>query len=451
MNSDEESIKEFREGILRETKIVKELISLYSGLSQAEDEEEKSLINTQINSLKNALKITIDDVSGILDDMSIIKPLPTSKIDIPTNVRREPERLIAREEIKPTIIKKSIIQSPIKKTRHKIVDVEITDIEKKAIKRLKKRGEKRIGRKEKKPSKYIGVANKIFGNFTKSLSEKQMFFPLKKDIIKANLQYITSSYISIMLFSSLIAIFVGFFIVLFLLFFNIGVEFPIITRVTESIIARFLKIFWIIIAAPIGTFLAMYVYPSLEKKHRENKINEELPFATIHMAAISGSMVEPSKIFSIMISTKEYPYLESEFTKLINEINVYGYDFVTALRNVASNSPSRKLAELFNGLATTINSGGSLPDFFDKRSQTIIFDYKIEREKYTKSAETFMDIYISLVIAAPMILMLLLVMMRVSGLGVSMSTSMITLVMILGVTMVNILFLVFLQLKQPTT
>ena len=72
------------------------------------------------------------------------------------------------------------------------------------------------------------------------------------------------------------------------------------------------------------------------------------------MAAISGSMIEPSKIFSIIISTEEYPYLTREFTKLINEINVYGYDLVSALRNNATNSPSKKLAELFNGIAMQI-------------------------------------------------------------------------------------------------
>ena len=194
----------------------------------------------------------------------------------------------------------------------------------------------------------------------------------------------------------------------------------------------------------------MYFYPSMERKSNEDRINQELPFATIHMSAISGSMIEPSKIFSIIISTGEYPYLKREFTKLLNEINVYGLDLVSALRNSALNSPSKKLSELFNGLATTINSGGNLTEFFDKRAQTLLFDYRLEREKYTRTAETFMDIYISLVIAAPMILMLLLMMIKISGLGISLSTSMITLIMVLGVSIINILFLTFLHLKQPS-
>ena len=134
----------------------------------------------------------------------------------------------------------------------------------------------------------------------------------------------------------------------------------------------------------------------------------------------------------------------------MNEINVLGYDLVAALRSSASNSSSKKLADLLNGLATTITSGGSLPEFFDKRAQTLLFEYKIEREKQTRAAETFMDIYISVVIAAPMIFMLLLMMMKISGLGISLSTSMITIIMILGVSMINVFFLIFLNLKQPS-
>jgi len=59
-----------------------------------------------------------------------------------------------------------------------------------------------------------------------------------------------------------------------------------------------------------------------------------------------------------------------------------------------------------------------------------------------------MDIYISVVIAAPMILMLLLMMMKISGFGVSLSTSMITFLVVGGVSLINIIFLTFSQLKQ---
>jgi len=329
-----------------------------------------------------------------------------------------------------------------KNSKDFVKEAKVSKIEKLIIKRLKKK------KKEIKPSGYIKTANKIFSKLSEKLIKKKVFEDLEIDLSKANLQLTLKSYVSIILFTTLLSIFAGISLFLFFLFFNFGIEFPIITRATESISKRFLKVFWILFMVPLGTFFMAYIYPSLEKKSAEFMINEELPFVVIHMSAISGSMIDPSKIFSIIISTKEYPCVGKEFTKLINEINVYGYDLVTALRKGAYNSPSKKLAELFNGLTTTINSGGDLPKFFDKRAETLLFEHKMEKEKASKTAETFMDMYISMVIAAPMILMLLLMMMKVSGLGISLSTSMITLIMVLIVTIVNIFFLSFLQMKK---
>ena len=90
-------------------------------------------------------------------------------------------------------------------------------------------------------------------------------------------------------------------------------------------------------------------------------------------------------------------------------------------------------------------------DFFEKRSQSLLFEYRLEKEKNTKSSESFMDIYISVVIAAPMIFMLLLMMMKISGLGISLSTTMITILVAGGVSLINVFFLIFLQLKQTST
>jgi len=133
----------------------------------------------------------------------------------------------------------------------------------------------------------------------------------------------------------------------------------------------------------------------------------------------------------------------------MNEINIYGHDLVTALRDSADSCPSKKLADLYNSLSTNITSGGNLGEFFEKRSETLLLDYRLERERYTRASETFIDVYISIVIAAPMILMLLLMMIQVSGLGLALTPTMLSLIMILGVAGVNFVFLMFLRLKQP--
>jgi len=441
-------IEKIEKNILREKKIVSELNSLFNHLKNTDNPEEKRMVSLQITILKKSFQKTGQEIINSAEKISLFKPLYPSQKTRPLMPAKP--ALTSAVPTKPLIPKKIPIQ-PSQQAIPKKEDKKLkpTSLEKLTLKRIKKKEKKIVKKKEKKPSTYIKISSKLFYNTSMSFIKKGMFRKLKRDLIKSNIEFVPAAYISVIFFATLMSVIVSIFIVLFFLFFNLSVLPPFITGIEESIGLRFLKIFWILFAIPAATFLFIYVYPSLEKKSLATKINRELPFAVIHMSSISGSMIEPSKIFSIIISTKEYPNLEKEFIKLQNEINIYGYDLVTALRNRSFNSPSRKLADLFNGLATTITSGGDLPEFFDKRSQTLLFEHRLDMEKQLKTAETLMDIYISVVIAAPMILMLVLMMMRISGLGIALSPSMISLVIILVVSIVNIFFLTFLHIKQP--
>ena len=81
-----------------------------------------------------------------------------------------------------------------------------------------------------------------------------------------------------------------------------------------------------------------------------------------------------------------------------------------------------------------------------------MFDFKLEREKYTKTSETFMDIYISVVIAAPMIFLMLFVIMGSTGATetfLGLSAGVLSFLIILAITLLNLGFLLFLRMKQP--
>ncbi|MCA9487514.1 MAG: type II secretion system F family protein [Nanoarchaeota archaeon] len=399
---------------------------------------ERSIIQKRVESLKEEI---IDSKKAI---EKLLLEIGKKKEDIEKELLKKPTSI--KESENYYFQEGNTLKTKGGKT-YRLGDLKAKRLEKETLRRLRTKKKDKEVRRSKK-TKYSEVSSRIFSKLSKKLLGKESFKELEKNLIKANLDYAPTGYISMILFTTILAAIVGGFIFLFFLFFGIEATVPFIKRSVDSISIRFLKVFWILILAPLGTFIMMYLYPSMEKKSAEARINTELPFATIHMSAISGSMINPIKIFEIIVSTKEYPYLEKEFKKLLNEINVYGSDLVSALKNSARNTPSKKLSELLNGLATTINSGGDLPKFFEKRSENLMFEYRINREKATKAAETFMDIYISVVVAAPMILMLLLMMMKISGLGLGLSVSAITLMMILGVCVVNIIFLTFLHMKR---
>jgi len=442
-----------KSNILKQKKAIKELSSLFNHLDNVESKEEKKMVLLQIKSLKRFVKKANEEVGNILIEMSLpnspkkIEKKVVTPVEVSSDTLAPPGTSTAKGKKKKTQLIFNSFGEKINKLH--IKKIIPSRLEKETIKRLKIKEKEIKLEKIKKANPYVKISNKFFSKSSTSLLNKGLFANIERDLIKSNLEFLPKSYVSVVLFSTLLSVIFAGIIFIFLLFFNVSLQPWFFSLVEEDILTRILKVFWLLFVMPIATFLIGYSYPSMERQHLENRIDQELPFAVINMSAISGSMVEPSKIFNIMILTKEYPFLEKEFIKLINEINILGYDLVTALKNNALNSPSKKLAELYNGLATTIDSGGNLPDFFDKRSQTLLFDYKIERQKQTRASETFMDIYISVVIAAPMILMLLLMMIKISGLGLSISATMITVVMTLGVTTINVVFLTFLHLKQP--
>jgi Flp pilus assembly protein TadB len=421
---------DLKKAISDEKKTVEEMASILHEIPG----EDPSLIS-QINALKQRLKEENDKIPEMMDKFNLMRSL--HKDDIAEKIKKHKK-----------MPRKSWFQK-MKEEMELGREFRISRMEKGVIKRLEKKKKEAEKKEKKKPSGYAGFSSRLFSEFSRPLVSSKTFEQMVKDLLKTNLGIIPSAYISIIFFSVTISVLIAVALFAFLLFFNISTTPPFIIPVS-NILSRFLTIFWILFAIPVVTFISLYVYPSIEKKSLEAGIDQELPFATINMSAIAGSKIEPTNIFNIILSTGEYPRLKTQFTKLMNEINIYGHDLVTALRNSADNCPSKKLSDLYNSLATNITSGGDLGEFFEKRSENLLLDYRLERERYTRASETFIDVYISIVIAAPMILMLLLMMIQVSGLGLALTPTTLSLIMVLGVAGVNFVFLMFLRLKQPS-
>ncbi len=306
-----------------------------------------------------------------------------------------------------------------------------------------------------RPNSYAKMSNRLFKRWANRLVAEGYFRNLNKSLRRINSLFLVGTYVSMIFLTILISFLFSILLLIVLMFFNIGIIFPFFSPLPEgtSLLLRFAKIFWIIIVIPIGAGFVMYFYPNSESKSLGKKIDQELPFVTIHMSAVASSGVEPLNIFKIIIKNVDYAYTNIEMRKLVNLVNFQGKDIVSALQETAKASPSQKLKELLEGLATTITSGGSLKEYLSKRSENLLFDYKIEREKYTKTAETFMDVYISIVIAAQMILLMLFVIMGSTGtlgnfLGLSINS--LSLLIILAIALLNVGFLTILRLRQPS-
>ena len=411
-------LEDLKKNLEQEKKVVEDIKSIVLHLQTF---EEKKFYSSSLDALLHQLKMLNRAIPGLLKEVS-----PLREKTAP--LKQKKKELVKFSYISPSTKEKRLISINKEDKKKFLQDLRISELGVLNLEKLKTKQEKKIFSK---PSFIAKFSNKFFRSKAEKLAPK--FSGLTEDLKKANIRFLTSTYISIALFISSLIFILSLVFVGVLMIFSWGL----------------VKYIWVPFVLCTLSLIAFYFYPNSEKGSVQKKISQELPFATIHMAAIAGSDIEPTKIFKIIAMSKEYPNVGKEMKKVVNQVEIYGYDLVTALKNISKQTSNKKLAELFSGLATNITSGGELKSYLEKKAENYILDYKLERQKYSELAGTFMDIYISILIAAPLVLMMMFIVMNVAGLGLGLGIKSLLLISMGAVILANVIFLVVLNFKQP--
>ena len=292
-----------------------------------------------------------------------------------------------------------------------------------------------------KPNFYGKLANTFCRPMTLSLLRKHpdFFSRVNQSLRMSDIKVLSKTYISMMLFSAFFALLIGFAISLPVSFFLVDLTVAIPTSIAIACLLSAM------------TFVLFYLYPSLVVSNRSRMIKNDLPFAIIHMAAIAGSGAQPISMFKLLLNAGEYPGLESEIKKIVNYVNLFGYDLSTALKTVANSTPSKRFKDVLNGIAATIESGGSLKSYLNSMADDTMNTYKLERKKYVESLSTYSDIYTGILIAAPLLFVVTLAIINllggtIGGIGVGTLAIVGTYIVI---PVLNIGFILFLNIIQP--
>ena len=327
-------------------------------------------------------------------------------------------------------------------------DLKKLNIDKSDLKRLIKEkdrvkgGVKDIEYTTYKSTRYGKVSNSFFEGVSNYLMKAypSFFKSLNEALKMSDIKILSRTYTSIILFTSFITFF-SVLLITFLIFFVM--DFEVITILLRSVSLAFL--------AGILGFILLYFYPNMLIRNRRRAIKTDLPFVIIHMAAVAGSGAQPISIFNLVLNTGEYKGLEGEIRKIVNYVNLFGYDLTTALRVVANITPSPEFRELLTGLVSTIETGGDLKQYLGSKANDALTTYKLERKKYTEVLATYSDIYIGILIAAPLLFAVTLAIInmlggKIAGFDVGFLAMVGTFAVL---PFLNIVFIIFLNLVQP--
>jgi len=292
-----------------------------------------------------------------------------------------------------------------------------------------------------KPSK-IGAISNLFvrpvGNFFVR-KYPTLFEQLYSVLRPANIRVLSNTYVNIIIFLTLIATVLSGIFFFFLFLFT-----------TYSFGELFIKTVLMSLFMGIVTLIISYSYPFMRVSERKKNMDVNMPFAVNHMSAIAASGISPAKLFELAAQSEEYGELNHEFKKIVEYLNMFGYDLTTALDDVAQNTPSEKFKDLLEGLNATLQSGGNIQEYLDAKTNETIDEYKITQQKHIETISAYSDIYTGILIAAP--LFFISILSLVSILGGTIGGFPVQVVISAGtyllIPILNVGFLLFLHLGQ---
>ncbi len=270
---------------------------------------------------------------------------------------------------------------------------------------------------------YFTFAFNIFGKY---YARKRIdYFGLRYNLMKNRMDLAYDAYLSGALLSSIICsvvALVGFNIIITLL----GVPDIKATRLTFPAWTAPYIAYKPIVIAIIGSillmglvFLVVYktfmLYPAIMAGDRKRNIDTMLPYAVNYMSAMSGAGVLPVELFRSLANNSLYGQVSVEFRFLVRDLEVLGYDLVTAMKSLSATTPSMMLQDFLQGAVTVVTSGGQVETYFQIKADQYIVENRQNQKEFLETLGLLGETYVTAFVAGPLFLIVVMSIMSIMG------------------------------------
>ncbi len=245
---------------------------------------------------------------------------------------------------------------------------------------------------------YNTISTVLFGGLADRL-EKNLGF-LKKALPQADIRVPYRTYVSMAVMSTI-------FVLMFSLIFFVLVTTFVNIKMNKLVFLGYLPI--LLSSLTLGVLL---FYPRQQVMARKKNIDINLPFALTHMGAIAESGVSPYTIFKLLGNFDEYGEIAREMKILTRNIDTFGVNPLTAVRDLAERTPSDRLRQILLGIISATESGGDVKTYIKNAGEQAMFDWKLKREKFMQQLSAYAEFYTGILIAAPLFIISLFAVMN---------------------------------------
>jgi len=165
----------------------------------------------------------------------------------------------------------------------------------------------------------------------------------------------------------------------------------------------------------LTVLLALVYYPYHIAKTRGESIRIRLIYTLSYMTTIAAAGVIPEKMFEKVAEIDPSKDIRREALRILRDIKMLGCDTLTALKNRATTAPSPVLQEFYSGLRNVIITGGDLREYLAFYLRRLFKERSEELSRLTSALATISEMYITLLVAGPIITIIMLSIMDIIG------------------------------------
>ncbi len=167
----------------------------------------------------------------------------------------------------------------------------------------------------------------------------------------------------------------------------------------------------------LGTFFGMPGSPGSTAKARGRKIDRKISPAMSFVSAMASADVNVDQIFKELARQKIYGEVAEEAAWITRDTELLGVDILTAIRNAAQRSPSKRFQDFLQGVVTTATSGGQLKPYFLLKSEQYEQENKLEMLSRVETLGLMAETFVTVVVAFPLFLVIIIAIFAVIGGG----------------------------------
>lgn len=190
------------------------------------------------------------------------------------------------------------------------------------------------------------------------------------------------------------------------------------------------------------TWTVRYYAPYVRTTMRRQEINVFMPHAVVFLYALSHGGTSLFESFKALADAEEtYGEIANEFEMVVNDVELFGTDMHTAIRNARNTTPSKSLERFFDDLIGVLESGGDVTVILEEQSDTYLREAREEQQNFLETIALLAEVFVVLFVAAPLFLIVTLVVIDMAG-GSSLGTVTLLVYVVMPLAMVGFIVLI---------